>query len=186
MEYFKQISKHIMRSIILLAVVFSFSYTVFNLCFPKKPPEPEIVEIPKIEYVPYPEIQIIEKEVEKVVYIENKKETQLDFSDIKLIAGIVCAEAGNQDFIGKRLVVDVILNRYYDSDFPNTIREVIFAEGQFNATVYMGGYNEDDLEAVCIELKQRLDPNIYYFASGGFHSGHEKAYQHGDHYFSYK
>ena len=184
-EYFKKISLHIMRATILLLFLFSLSYTIFNLCFPPKPVEPEVKTITELKFVPYPEVHIIENEVEKIVYVEPEDETALDFSDIKLIAEIVCAEAGNQDFIGKRLVADVVLNRYYDPAFPDTISGVIFAEGQFAATVYMNGYTEMDLEAVCMELKQRIDPDIFYFANDGFHQGH-KAYQHGDHYFSYK
>jgi hypothetical protein len=184
-EYFKKISLHIMRATILLLFLFSLSYTIFNLCFPQKE-ESEAKTITEIKFVPYPEVHIVETEVETVVYVEPEDETALTFEDIKLLASIVCAEAGNQDFIGKRLVADVVLNRYYDSAFPDTISGVIFAEGQFNATIYMSGYTEMDLEAVCMELKQRLDPDIFYFANTGFHEGHKKAYQHGDHYFSYK
>ena len=158
----------------------------------------EVIEVVEVDSEPLPpppkdETQTpqtivieIERPYEKIVYLEPEDETVLDFSDIKLMAALICAEAGNQDFIGKRLVADVILNRYYDEDFPNTIEEVIYQSGQFNAIVYMDGYNEDDLEAVCLELNARLDKDILYFANNGFHEGHPKAYQHGDHYFSYK
>lgn len=152
----------------------------------------EIIEVLEVEPEPIsqPEPQVIVIQIErpvgeKIVYTEPEDETILDFSDIKLLAAIVCAEAGNQDFIGKRLVADVVLNRYYDPDFPDTIEGVIYQTGQFAATVYMGGYNEDDLEAVCLELNSRIDPNVLYFANDGYHSG-TPAYQHGDHYFSYK
>lgn len=67
------------------------------------------------------------------------------FEEIKQSNSIVCdkeskdilyriveAEAGEEDFIGKMLVTQVIVNRLQSKQFPNTIREVVFAKKQFS------------------------------------------------------
>lgn len=52
--------------------------------------------------------------------------------DTKLLARIIYAEAGGEPYEGMKAVGTVIMNRVADSRFPNTIREVIFAKGQFD------------------------------------------------------
>jgi N-acetylmuramoyl-L-alanine amidase len=46
--------------------------------------------------------------------------------EIGMLERIVQAEAGGEDMKGKILIVNVILNRIKDEDFPNTIKNVIF------------------------------------------------------------
>lgn len=183
----KDVSRHVAMAIIIMLIIFPVGYTFSSLCFPKEIPEPQVTEVIRTEYIPYPKVIVIQSEpIETVVYSSPEKETELEFSDIQLIAKAVNAEAGNQDMIGKRLVVDVILNRYYDELFPNTIEDVIFSPGQFSSNIENAKYNDSDLEAVGLELIQRLDSDILYFRTEYFHENHKKAYQHGAHYFSYK
>ena len=52
--------------------------------------------------------------------------------DVELLAHIIYAEAGNQPLAGMIGVGDVVLNRVASDRFPNTIREVIYAPGQFD------------------------------------------------------
>lgn len=47
------------------------------------------------------------------------------YDSLELLAMCVEAEAGNQGLIGKRYVVDVILNRVDDEDYPDNIVDVI-------------------------------------------------------------
>lgn len=119
----------------------------------------------------------------EVVTIEvpPKPETDLSDEDMYLIASVVHAEAGNQDMVGKRLVADVILNRVDSFLFPNTVREVVEQEGQFQKA---GSFLSDDLEAVELECKERLDHDVMFFRTGGYHKRGGELYQHGDHYFS--
>lgn len=106
------------------------------------------------------------------------------------LAILVQAEAGNQDQVGKQLVVDVVLNRVESEDFPDTIHEVIAQKNQFT-TVWDGAWqraeknvNASDYEAVAAELSgDRLDTRILYFTAGGYGRYGTHAYQHGDHYF---
>lgn len=51
--------------------------------------------------------------------------------DEKLLAAVVYCEAGNQSYEGQLAVANVVVNRVKSSLFPNTIKEVIFAPGQF-------------------------------------------------------
>lgn len=131
-----------------------------------------------IERITVPEIVKVEivKEVERI------PEITLSDDDKILIAKLVYAEAGNQDYIGKRLVVDVVLNRLNSEKFPNTVAGVIYASGQFtNPATY---YTDDCLAAVEAECMERLDYEILWFKINGFHNIGERAYQHGAHYFN--
>lgn len=109
--------------------------------------------------------------------------------ELVYLAKCVEAEAGNQDTLGKRLVVDVILNRVDSEKFPNDIISVIEQEGQFsvvaNGSIEMVKASEDTWNAIQLELDRRTDEQILYFRAGDFHSFGTKAYRHGDHFFSY-
>lgn len=110
--------------------------------------------------------------------------------ELQMLAILVMAEAGNQDLEGKRLVVDVVLNRVDDPRWPDTITEVINQPYQFSP-MRDGGFEraaatitDECFEAVALELESRLDYGIHYFQTGGFGYG-QSAYKHGDHFFSY-
>lgn len=124
--------------------------------------------------------QVIKVDVVKEV--ERIPEMELSEEDKVLIAKIVMAEAGNQDYIGKRLVADVVLNRLNHEKFPDTVAGVIYAVGQFTHPATY--YTDECMAAVEAECMERLDYEIMYFRAGYFFSGHERAYQHGDHFFS--
>lgn len=126
--------------------------------------------------------QIITVEVEKEV--ERIPEMLLSDEDKILIAKVVMAEAGNQDYIGKRLVVDVILNRLNSERWANTVAGVIYAADQF--THPASYYTDECMAAVEAECMERLDYEIMYFRAHYFFSEHPQAYPHGDHYFSYE
>lgn len=110
----------------------------------------------------------------------------------ELLAQLVRAEAGNQTLEGKRLVVDVVLNRVADPDFPSTIHEVIYQEGQFkvveNGALDKAGWtiDETDFEAVRLETEgEQLNTEVLYFSKGW--SEYETRWKKvGDHCFSTK
>ena len=118
---------------------------------------------------------------------------EMDYwGELELLAAVVEAEAGNQDMIGKRLVVDVVLNRVDSPLFPDTITEVLEQPGQFttmwNGAVEDAGYHmqQDDYDAVMMEVTgKRLDYDIYFFTAGEYIASCKPAYIHGDHYFGY-
>ena len=118
---------------------------------------------------------------------------EMDYwGELELLAAVVEAEAGNQDMIGKRLVVDVVLNRVDSPLFPDTIMEVLEQPGRFttmwNGAVEDAGYHmqQDDYDAVMMEVTgKRLDYDIYFFTAGEYNASCKPAYIHGDHYFGY-
>lgn len=118
---------------------------------------------------------------------------EMDYwGELELLAAVVEAEAGNQDMTGKRLVVDVVLNRVDSPLFPDTITEVLEQPGQFstmwNGAVEEAGWHmqEDDYTAVMMEVTGvRLDYDIYFFTAGEYNASCKPAYIHGDHFFGY-
>lgn len=124
------------------------------------------------------------------MYCENKDVSVPIQSDIDLLASIIRAEAGNQSLAGKRAVADVVLNRVDSDQFPDTIKEVIYQEGQFNC-VTDGNFataiytkDETDYEAARIELSNRTDTEILYFQTNSYSAYGTPAYVIGDHYFA--
>ena len=115
------------------------------------------------------------------------------YNSIELMAKCVEAEAGNQDLLGKRMVVDVILNRMHDSsgEWPDTIVDVITQPYQFS-TYWNGAIDrveeisDETWEAIYIELEEITYPDIYYFTSEGFHKYGTPWEKVGDHYFNKK
>lgn len=94
----------------------------------------------------------------------NTDEACSSLSDIVMLTRIIHAEAGNQDYIGKQLVADVVLNRC--DKFDQSVEEVIFAKNQFS-TVCDGAY-------------QRA---AYEYTAGYYNPYCVPMYVHGDHYF---
>lgn len=116
--------------------------------------------------------------------IEKKKE----YDNLEMLARCVQAEAGNQGLLGKRLVVDVILNRVDSDRFPNTVEGVISQSGQFSVYPSMMKHadpDEETYQAICMELANRTDHDILFFSAHRYNSCCTPAYQHGDHFFGY-
>lgn len=135
-----------------------------------------VIEIKELTYVEYP--------------MEDEIAEEICFGEMELIAQLVMAEAGNQDLTGKRLVVDVVLNRVDSDEFPDTVEEVIFQKNQFsvidNGTFDDAGWTITDecYEAVKLEYEERLNYDILYFSRepSKYASNHFK-YQ--DHWFGW-
>lgn len=130
----------------------------------------------------------------EIVYAKSTEEElteELYCDSLELLAICVQAEAGNQPLIGRRMVVDVILNRVDDPDWPDTIEGVITQRNQFTS-YWDGGMNrvrEPDkrtIKAVQMELKKRSYPGLYYFTAGGYSKYGTPWKKVGDHYFSTK
>lgn len=63
-------------------------------------------------------------------------------AELKYLACIIQAEAGNQPYKGKVAVGNVVMNRVYSSAFPNTIKEVIYqGNGMQFSPVGNGSYS---------------------------------------------
>ena len=127
-----------------------------------------------------------------VLVIEDSEEQiqeEIFLGELELLAQLVEAEAGNQDFEGKCLVVDVILNRVESDEFPDTITEVIFQEGQFsvikNGAFDKAAWNmqESDYAAVMCEVSMHQNKDVLYFHNCSKVAGTGKKFKVGDHWF---
>lgn len=152
-------------------------------------------EEPKVDYHELTTVKPIDSptedvEVTKVAEVTQEPIPTKVYDSIDLIALCTEAEAGNQDLEGKHLVVDVILNRVDDPDFPNTVREVITQRNQFetwsNGAIDRVKPSESTIEAVNLELASRLNYEILYFTAGGYGKYGTPWKKVGDHYFCTK
>lgn len=64
--------------------------------------------------------------VVKYHVLEQKAQYSLSQEDYEVLLKIVEAEAGGEDIKGKMLVAGVIMNRVESSQFPDTVKEVVF------------------------------------------------------------
>lgn len=116
-----------------------------------------------------------------------------DMDDAYLLAKIAMAEAEGEDTEGKALVILVVLNRVWSDEFPDSISEVIYQEGQFSP-VSNGRFdrvepNEDCYRALELVQVERWDEShgALYFESVSASDWHRKnlsfLFKHGNHYF---
>ena len=75
------------------------------------------------------------------IYKEDKVEVEcrypgveLTYEEKVLLARMVWVEAQGESAEGQQAVAEVVLNRLVSEDFPNTIKGVIYSEGQFRST----------------------------------------------------
>lgn len=128
-----------------------------------------------------------------LVYETNDSDEQIAeeiyLGELELLAQLVEAEAGNQEFEGKCMVVDVVLNRVESPDFPNTISEVIFQDGQFsvitNGAFDKAAWNmqESDYAAVMVETELHTNRDVLYFNNTSNVSGSGEIFKVGGHWF---
>lgn len=108
--------------------------------------------------------------------------------NIDYFAKCVMAEAGNQDEMGKRLVIDVIINRINNENFPNTVEDVINQQNQFEV-VNDGRINEvipteDIYTLIQEEMENITNDEVLYFRTEHYPTFGIPLFQHQDHYFS--
>lgn len=108
--------------------------------------------------------------------------------EIELLAKLLMAEAGNQSDLGKRLVVDTVLNRVDHPNFPDTIYDVVYQKNQFSPATYgtIDLYSPTDVERTMVreEMERRTESNVYFFRAGDYGKYGVPLYRIGDHYFS--
>lgn len=177
-------TKHLcaLYNIALGATVFLSGFAVGTLLQMDDEPRVEtVVQVEKeieTKYVSVPEYKVLEV----VKPVERVPETNLTDEEKILIARVVCAEAGTEDLIGKRLVVDTVLNRVDKIGFGDTVEAVVYGQGQY----YMAGsYTDECMKAVEMECWERLDYDIVWFCNSGWMPYGTPAFQHGGHWFNW-
>lgn len=73
-----------------------------------------------------------EERIKKETQHKHRDEVDYTEDELKLLACLVHAEAGNQSYEGKLAVANVVLNRVKSRKYPGTIKDVIYQSGQFS------------------------------------------------------
>jgi len=124
----------------------------------------------------------------EVTYASPSDSTPISGSidEIELLARVVFGEAGNQDEMGKRLVIDCVLNRVGRRGFSNSITGVLYQPGQFTVVNRLSRFPVD--EGICNlireEMSNRTNSEVLYFRPRHYHNFGTPLFQHGAHYFS--
>ena len=118
----------------------------------------------------------------------SKTTMNLTEEEIRLIALVTMAEAEGEPELGKRLVIDTILNRVDSDRFPNTVHGVIYQPNQFSS-VWNGRidrcYVRDDIyQLVVEEAESRANQHVIFFRTDYYHPYGTPMFSIGDHYFS--
>lgn len=108
--------------------------------------------------------------------------------EIDLIALVTMAEAEGETELGKRLVIDTILNRMDDPHFPDTVHDVIYYPNAFsvmwNGRIDRCYVMPEIVELVKEELLNRTNYECVFFMAGGYSAYGEPMFQECCHYFS--
>ena len=81
---------------------------------------------------------------------------EFTYEDAQLIMQTAQAEAGNQGEDGMWLVMSTIVNRVESEDFPDTVKDVVYQEGQF-ATAESGAIKKVKLSPECHTALARIE-----------------------------
>lgn len=129
-----------------------------------------------------------EERLEAYEMTPEELEEELFCDSLELLALCVESEARNQGLYGKKLVVDVVLNRVDSPNYPDNITDVIMQQNQFsvvlNGRIWTVEPSEETFEAIRQELEVRTNREIIFFTSEGYSPYGEPWGKVGDHYFS--
>ncbi len=112
----------------------------------------------------------------------------LSQEEIDLIALVTMGEAEGETELGKRLVIDTILNRVDSPYFPNNVTDVIYQPSQFSV-MWNGRLDRcyvmpEIVELVKEELMDRTNYNCIFFTSEGYSKYGDPMFKECCHYFS--
>lgn len=126
--------------------------------------------------------------VAEVKIVIQEEEPILPESDIDLLALVTMAEAEGESELGKRLVIDTILNRVDSDQFPDTVYDVIYQKNQFtsmwNGRADRCHVDDDIRRLVEEELVNRTNTDVLFFHAGKYGNYGTPLFPEGNHYFS--
>lgn len=93
---------------------------------------------------------------------------ELSEDDKQLLARMIWVEAQGEPFEGQQAIAEVVLNRIVAENFPNTLRGVVLAEGQFRSTEFLDDAEPTQTQYEAIEKAMYgpyvLPPDVVFFA----------------------
>lgn len=127
-----------------------------------------------------------EPTMEKVV--EEAWTYPISQDEIDLIALVTMAEAEGETELGKRLVIDTILNRIDNPHFPDTVHDVIYYPNAFSC-IWNGRVDRccvmpENVELVKEELLERTNYDCVFFTAREYSKYGVPMFQECCHYFS--
>ena len=130
-----------------------------------------------------------EEDVDEEIFVEPEPEPEfyLTNDEVELLAILTMAEAEGESELGKRLVIDTVLNRIADKRYPNSVYDVVYS-GAYEA-MHNGRsgkcYAKDDIcQLVREEAMSRTNTRVLYFRTRKYHSFGTPEIHEGHHYFS--
>ena len=95
-----------------------------------KEEEEELIKLQEDERIKKEKL-LEEERIKKETEVKYRDEVDYNQEELKLLACLVHAEAGDQSYDGKLAVANVVLNRVKSDKYPKTIEAVIYQSGQF-------------------------------------------------------
>ena len=141
-------------------------------------------------YKAHTQTQIASEPETRIEYVYIEKETEpfylnLTAEECDLLEQIAFAEAQGEGVRGMVLVMNVVLNRVDANGYGDSIREVIFAEGQFYTEGMTPDVSDECHEALALVLEGAdFSQGALYFNKYGYREGKEPLFIYGHHYFT--
>lgn len=111
----------------------------------------------------------------------------LTFEELQLLAKVVWVEARGESAEGQQAVAEVILNRLASDDYQDSLKSVVYAEGQFRSAAYLDEATPEqaqyDAISHAIYGPYVLPEEVVHFAT--YHATENVWGQIGGHYFCY-
>ena len=149
--------------------------------------------------IPESIVSVAETETSTETFISEEPSTETETThtadvriisneEFELLALVTMAEAEDESELGKRLVIDTVLNRVDSPHFPNTITDVIYQKHQF-ISMWNGRYKKtyvDDYirNLVLEELKDRTNSDVIFFRMDRYSDYGTPLFKEDGHYFS--
>lgn len=114
-------------------------------------------------------------EIQRYYEVEPEKpeprypDIELSFAEKQLLARVVWVESRGESAEGQQAVAEAVLNRMASENFPDDIRDVIYAEGQFRSVPYLDDAEPTQAQYEAIENAiygpYVLPEKVVYFAT---------------------
>ena len=125
--------------------------------------------------------EAVEEETLDDIYIIPKE-------SLELLALVVMSEAEGESELGKRLVVDTVLNRVDSEYFPNSIRSVVYQDGA-SSSISDGRIGkcyvtDENFRIAEEEVEKRTNSEVIFFRTERYSIYGVPLFNEGHHYFS--
>lgn len=135
------------------------------------------------EYETEETIVHIEQSDQQNSYVSEPEIVELDFDEAQLLMKLAWSEAGNQGIEGQLVIMNVVMNRVADENFPDNVKDVIYQKlgnyYQFSVVgngVFQNAEPTEETHLALAELESGKDisQGALFFEASGQKSWHKK------------